>query len=96
MGAYPHSVIIKALTQQSTPKEVRMELNLDDASLALPCPKCGHEIQETVGRLKNDPDITCPACSTVISIDSTQLRGGLEQAQESLNELDRTFRDAFK
>lgn len=73
-----------------------MELNLDDASIGLPCPKCGHEIQETIGRLKNDPDITCPACNTVIGIDAAQLRGGLEEAEESLSDLERTLRNAFK
>ncbi|RLK45965.1 hypothetical protein [Cupriavidus plantarum] len=73
-----------------------MELNLDDASIDLPCPKCGHEIQETIGRLKNDPDLICPACKTVIAIDAAQLRGGMDEAQQSLDDLERTFRDAFK
>ncbi len=59
-------------------------LNLDAAEIELTCPQCGHQFKETLGRLKNDPKLVCPGCSSTIAIEAEGLRDGLESAQESV------------
>ena len=73
-----------------------MELNLDSQTLDISCPGCGHKIKESIGRLKTNPKLTCPACSAVIDIDAKQLRAGIEEAQQALADFERKAREAFK
>ncbi|WP_020201886.1 hypothetical protein [Cupriavidus sp. WS] len=73
-----------------------MELNLDGAMLNLACPKCGHQFEETVGRLKDQPDVTCSACGTVITIDLSQLHEASGDIQKELTDLERMLGDSFK
>lgn len=61
-----------------------MKLNTDSISITIPCPKCGKKMDEKIGRLKKDPDITC-ACGQVITIKAQKLRSGIEAAQKSLD-----------
>ena len=46
---------------------------LDDQTITLKCPKCSHEITETVGRLKHSPKLVCPSCASNIQINASSL-----------------------
>jgi hypothetical protein len=37
------------------------------------CPKCQHKVSERPERLRVDPQVTCPACHAVTSVDLTRL-----------------------
>lgn len=50
-----------------------MKLDFDSAPIAIPCPQCGKQLKEKIGRLKRDKHITCPACGR-IAVDTDQLR----------------------
>ncbi len=40
-----------------------MVIDLSKMPQSVECPNCGHEFQETVGRLQSDEGVVCPACS---------------------------------
>ena len=63
----------------------------DSHPVDIPCPKCGHQIKERLGRLKNDAQLTCPGCQSRISSDAKGLRDGLESVDKSLAELKRSI-----
>lgn len=46
---------------------------IDGLEIELPCPKCGHKLKQTFGRIKANKNATCVSCSTVFVIDSTQV-----------------------
>ena len=50
-----------------------MKLYLTQHSVEIPCPKCGKELKEKIGRLYRDHYITCPVCGPV-TVDTDQLR----------------------
>ncbi len=56
---------------------------LDDAEIDLTCPACSHEFQETLGRLKNNPNIVCPGCGGTIDI-QIEGRESLDKANTAL------------
>ncbi len=62
-------------------------MNLDQQPLELVCPACGHKFQQTLGRLKEDPTIDCPACHRPIQIDAQGLRDGLKPVEDSIADL---------
>ncbi len=72
-----------------------MKLDIDSHTVGIPCPNCGEKVEETIGRLKTDPNLTC-GCGAVIQVDAKDLRSGIDQIERSLNELRRTFRNLGK
>ena len=68
----------------------------DDQKFPFKCPGCGHRLQERIGRLKRNPEITCLGCGQRIAIDANDLRRGLERVEKELDELGRSFSKAFK
>lgn len=73
-------------------------VDLDSEVLPIPC-KCGHDLQERIGRLKTNPDLTCPKCGTVIHVDGEQLRIRIQHITDAFSQLERqidSMRDTFK
>lgn len=64
---------------------------LDDQSIELTCPSCGHKFTEKIGRLKTNPKITCASCNTVIDIKANQFTTQIAKAEKSFAELQRTL-----
>jgi transcription elongation factor Elf1 len=64
-----------------------MKFNLDDELFPFPCPSCGKEIKEKIGRLKRNPKIICRGCHTSISIDANKLRRTIDSIQKSFDKL---------
>lgn len=46
----------------------------DELRITIACPKCGHELEETLARLERDPVVTCRCGARIDArgIDSTQ------------------------
>ena len=65
-------------------------LDLDGESLALAC-DCGQELEETIGRLKTNPDLVCPACGAILHVNADELARGLEAVEEKLRLLAAAF-----
>lgn len=73
-----------------------MSLNFDAQEIELTCPKCSHKFKESIGRLKDDPQIPCPGCSAVIEINAKGLRDGLESADKAVADLKGQIGRLFK
>ncbi|MGS1115998.1 hypothetical protein [Castellaniella sp. UC4442_H9] len=73
-----------------------MELNLDSHIIEIPCEACGHKLRESIGRLKHDPEITCPSCGVVTKIEASGLRKGVAEAQKGMADLQRSIKKLFK
>lgn len=63
-----------------------------DARIGIPCPECGHKIEERIGRLKEKPDLTCPECGTTFVADGTHLEAALQKAEKLLKDTFGRFR----
>ena len=57
----------------------------DSHIVTIPCPSCGQKIEETLGRLKQDPKIPCPGCGKVLAIDAQQFREGEKSVEKALD-----------
>jgi len=63
----------------------------DSHIVTIPCPNCGEKIDETIGRLKQDPKIPCPGCGKVLAIDAQQFRDVEKGVEKSLDDFRRTL-----
>lgn len=63
----------------------------DSHVIAIPCPNCGNKVEETIGRLKENPKIPCPGCGKTLAINADELREGVDAVQKSLDELRRSL-----
>lgn len=57
---------------------------LDNTEIEVPCPKCGRKTKQRIGRLNQNPTLTCAGCGTVIKID-TGGQSGLAQATKTID-----------
>lgn len=73
-----------------------MNLDINHHRLDIPCPECGQKMNEPIGRLKHDANLTCPKCKTAFRIDAEQLRSGIKTIEKSLDDLRKTLRKLGK
>lgn len=71
-------------------------LNLDGVCIDIPCPGCGHKFEESIARLKGDPQLSCPACGISFCVQADALRKGLKAAEKAISDLRATLRKTFK
>jgi transcription elongation factor Elf1 len=64
---------------------------LDDQTIELACPNCGHKFKERIDRLKANPKLTCAGCATAINIDANQMSAEMAKVEKSLADLKRTL-----
>lgn len=64
---------------------------LDDQAIKIPCPHCGHELSQTIGKLKTNPKLTCTKCRGQISVDANQMRREVAKVEQALADLQRTL-----
>lgn len=64
---------------------------LDQQKIAFRCPGCGHELKETVGRLKLNPNIHCVGCGKTIEISSGELKKAVDGVDASIANLRKAF-----
>ena len=50
-----------------------MTFSLDTISVDIPCPQCGKQLKEKIGRMKRNKHITCPVCGRM-AVNTDQLR----------------------
>jgi predicted RNA-binding Zn-ribbon protein involved in translation (DUF1610 family) len=49
------------------------------------CPKCGHEVEQTIGNLKLSEHMRCPGCGVGINIDTNRLANAAEEIQRAMD-----------
>ena len=82
---------LMALTHINIDKGPPMKNMLDDQSIELACPHCGHKLSQTIGKLETNPKLTCTKCRGVISIDANQMRSQISKVEKSLADLQRSL-----
>ncbi len=65
----------------------------DELTATFTCPHCGHEITQSLTRLKDDPTLTCAVCGKGFRVESG---GAIGKAVDDLGNLDRTWDDLTK
>lgn len=45
----------------------------ESASLPITCPQCGHQHEQLLSRLRDNPQLICPACATAFLVNADQL-----------------------
>jgi len=58
--------------------------NVDANVISFQCPKCGHELQQTIGLLKSNQRLVCHGCGVGISFDTAKLAKATESLLEAL------------
>jgi predicted RNA-binding Zn-ribbon protein involved in translation (DUF1610 family) len=51
------------------------------------CPKCGHELEQSIGDLKSREHMRCPACGVGINIDTNRLASAAEEMQKAIEKV---------
>jgi transcription elongation factor Elf1 len=51
------------------------------------CPKCGHELEQSIGVLKLSGRMVCAGCGIGINIDAAKLSNAAEEMMRALNKL---------
>lgn len=59
----------------------------EDKSVSIPCPKCGHKTDQTIGWLKRHDHFTCSGCGSSIKLDSNQFRTGISDVENSIRDM---------
>ena len=58
--------------------------NVDANVISFQCPKCGHDLRQTIGLLKSNQRLVCNSCAVGISFDTAKLAEATEILQEAL------------
>ena len=69
---------------------------IDNHELPFECAKCGHHFRERIGYLKTNPDIRCPGCGIMISVEADRLQAGIKKHIKALEDSRRKIRKLFK
>ncbi len=56
---------------------------IGDHKIVFQCPECMHEMQQTVGWLKANHNITCPGCGTTIRLNPDKLLESVEAMRQA-------------
>jgi transcription elongation factor Elf1 len=64
----------------------------DVIKLPIPCPNCGKEFMETVGRMKRQRKATCGYCDTRVDLSSEQWRSYIDTFAEACDRLQGPYR----
>lgn len=59
----------------------------ENQTIGVTCPKCGNQIEQTIGWLKSNDKVICPGCGTDFTINSERLSAGLKKAEEAFSKL---------
>lgn len=69
-----------------------MSFNLDSHSVDIPCRGCGKKISETLGRLKQNPRLTCRSCGAIINVDASEFQKTEQSIKKALDNIGKSFR----
>ena len=58
--------------------------DMDAHEITFQCPNCGHDLKQTIGRLKSNEHMTCSGCGIGINIDTHRLAKAAEEIQKAI------------
>lgn len=61
-----------------------MKSVLDEQTIDIPCPHCGHKLSQPIGQLKTVSKLTCSACGGSFDLDASELRRVLKKSEAQL------------
>jgi transcription elongation factor Elf1 len=61
--------------------------NIDAHVIKFQCPKCGHDLEQSIGRLKSGEHIQCPGCGIGINIDTNRLANAAAEMHKALEKV---------
>jgi predicted RNA-binding Zn-ribbon protein involved in translation (DUF1610 family) len=64
-----------------------MTNDVDTHVIRFQCPKCGHELEQSIGDLKSREHMRCPACGVGINIDTNRLASAAEEMQKAIEKV---------
>jgi len=56
----------------------------DTHEIRFQCPSCGHDLKQTIGRLKTNEHMICSGCGVGINIDTDRLAKATEEIQKAI------------
>jgi hypothetical protein len=60
---------------------------IDFHEISFQCPKCGHDLKQTIRQLKASEHMTCPGCRIGINIDTDRLAKAAEEIQKAIQKI---------
>lgn len=61
--------------------------DVESSEIEFQCPSCGHDLKQTIARLKAERQMICPGCGIEINIDSDRLANAAEEIQKAMRRL---------
>jgi transcription elongation factor Elf1 len=55
--------------------------------VAFQCPKCGHDLEQTMDRLKAGDRMQCHGCGVAINIDTNRLSNAADEIERAMDEI---------
>lgn len=68
----------------------------ENQTIGVTCPKCGNQIEQTIGWLKTNDKVACPGCRSELVIDSEKLFSGIEKAEKAVSKFRKSIRNIGK
>jgi predicted RNA-binding Zn-ribbon protein involved in translation (DUF1610 family) len=61
--------------------------DVDTCRVEFQCPHCGHELGQTIGKLKLQNRLSCPGCHIGINIDANRLSNVVEEIRNAIEKV---------
>ena len=58
-----------------------------DPMISFQCPSCGHDVEQSTGRLKAGAHMRCPGCGVGINIDTNRLADAAEEIRKAVEKV---------
>ena len=62
-------------------------LDIHELLQNLTCPSCRKKFAQTIGRLKDSPDIECPHCGVIIATEAKEIAIAIKALHEAPNSI---------
>jgi predicted RNA-binding Zn-ribbon protein involved in translation (DUF1610 family) len=60
---------------------------VDTRIIRFQCPKCGHDLEQTIAQLKSSERMRCPGCGVGINIDTNRLANAADEIQKAIEKV---------
>ena len=61
--------------------------DVDACVVPFQCPKCGHLLEQTIGKLKTQDHMLCPGCGVGINIDTNRLSNAANEIRKAVDKV---------
>jgi late competence protein required for DNA uptake (superfamily II DNA/RNA helicase) len=57
-----------------------------DATVNIPCPKCGNKTEQTIATLELSPRLRCPTCLVLFRVDFKKIMQRIKEAEAKIQD----------